>query len=392
MQRDSHYYAVLAFARGSGFKKESALTLAYASQFVDDAKINHIIVKGKHNEISGDIVEEDPDNTHFLNMATCHGYFKLKTMNFSSMTNNTCAFHFVPGCEGHDVARKFRCMPDGKVIRDILDESLLDDDVVKFGMVLHAYADSFSHQGFAGIPSKVNDIVMLKSLEPKYHLGRPIDKLRLFIRGQLAKIDQAIPPYGHAQALTYPDMAHLVWTFKYDNSKNFTAVDREDYPEHSDKETKSIYNEKRYVEAFNNIASYLEKYLNNHARHKDDKNGTRKLQDIRDKLFDTLLKRKMRERSKEKEWLKVLKAREFDLFDDDEEIEYAESKWLEEAFENYNDKKFNHRTVDGALLREEFEKSNWYNFYNAVKWYKPRFYKYCKKYGLNIPNDYLTGE
>ena len=65
---------------------------------------------------------------------------------------------------------------------------------------------------------------------------------------------------------------------------------------------------------------------------------------------------------------------------------------MKDAFVNYDKKKFNHRIVDDAVLREEFEKSNWYKFYKAVKWYKPRFYKYCKKYGLDIPNDYLSGE
>ena len=39
MKIDAHYYALLAFARAIGFKKECAHRIAYASQFVDDAKI-----------------------------------------------------------------------------------------------------------------------------------------------------------------------------------------------------------------------------------------------------------------------------------------------------------------------------------------------------------------
>ena len=39
MKIDAHYYALLAFCRACGFDKESACTIAHASQFVDDAKI-----------------------------------------------------------------------------------------------------------------------------------------------------------------------------------------------------------------------------------------------------------------------------------------------------------------------------------------------------------------
>ncbi|MBW2005917.1 MAG: hypothetical protein JRI72_15210, partial [Deltaproteobacteria bacterium] len=45
MKIDAHYYAVLAFARAIGFDKDSAYQVAYASQFVDDAKINLMYLK-----------------------------------------------------------------------------------------------------------------------------------------------------------------------------------------------------------------------------------------------------------------------------------------------------------------------------------------------------------
>ncbi|WP_164967600.1 DUF6765 family protein [Arcobacter sp. CECT 8985] len=40
MEISSHYYALLALCRIRGAKKEIAHKIAYASQFVDDAKIN----------------------------------------------------------------------------------------------------------------------------------------------------------------------------------------------------------------------------------------------------------------------------------------------------------------------------------------------------------------
>ena len=37
MQKDMHFYGVYAMARAAGIKPDSAYTIAYASQFVDDA-------------------------------------------------------------------------------------------------------------------------------------------------------------------------------------------------------------------------------------------------------------------------------------------------------------------------------------------------------------------
>ena len=160
MQLDAHYYAVLAFARGCGFKKDAAHTIAYASQYVDDARINHIVVKKELNDLP-EYDEIKDGSTHFINMATCHQYEWLKTLNYSAMMNNTCAFHFVPGCEdshGDSFVRKLRCKERSRVIEHIVEETLDDEDLVKFGMVLHPYADTFSHQGFDGFLSKVNNI------------------------------------------------------------------------------------------------------------------------------------------------------------------------------------------------------------------------------------------
>ena len=36
-------------------------------------------------------------------------------------------------------------------------------------------------------------------------------------------------------------------------------------------------------------------------------------------------------------------------------------------------------------IKDDFENSNWYKFYLSVDWYKKKFYKYCEKYGLEIP-------
>jgi len=72
----------------------------------------------------------------------------LSTYNYSSMTANTAAFHFVPGCGGKNFSKKMRCKKESKIIKAIIDNAINNDDPIKLGITLHAYADTFSHQGF----------------------------------------------------------------------------------------------------------------------------------------------------------------------------------------------------------------------------------------------------
>ena len=46
-----------------------------------------------------------------------------------------------------------RCKEESHVIKDIVNEALGQNDLIKLGIVLHAYADTFVHQGFSGILS-----------------------------------------------------------------------------------------------------------------------------------------------------------------------------------------------------------------------------------------------
>ena len=117
LKRDAHYYAMLAFCRACGFNKVSASVIAYASQYVDDAKINLMYIKNPNDNIEYDIIENSPA---FFNMATCHSYFKINTFNYESMVNNTCAFHFVPGNEGENFTKRLRCKEESPIILNIL--------------------------------------------------------------------------------------------------------------------------------------------------------------------------------------------------------------------------------------------------------------------------------
>ena len=106
--------------QGVGIKKETAHKIAYASQFVDDAKItiaddnNSAILSGLKKDFG------DGDSEKIINAATCHDYFIVNTFNYGAMINNTIAFHFVPGCDGKSFVKKMRCKKESPIKRDLL--------------------------------------------------------------------------------------------------------------------------------------------------------------------------------------------------------------------------------------------------------------------------------
>ena len=374
MKIDAHYYGILAFSRACGFTKEAAGTLAYASQYVDDAKINHMVLKRKPNGVKTKTIDGKPA---FYNMATCHTYTKIETFNYDSMTGNTCAFHFVPGCDGKSFARKLRCKKNSPIIEGILSEAKKSNDLVKFGMVLHAYADTFSHAGFSGLLSKVNSIEELQPapnapLLPSHILKKWIMQFSKSRAGDTVDriVHAIIPSYGHGQALTYPDLPYLKWSYKYDFSDKFSSTFQQSNPD----------NPARFKEAFTAIQAHLTDYLDTHPEHKDPNAG---LSDATP-LFNTLVAEVRRDKKRIQNWQKTMVK--LGLFNaSDKQLEYNRFDWLKDAFSNFSTRTYDKRKVEGAVTRSDFAESNWLRFYEAVHWYKGHFFKLAEENGVSIP-------
>lgn len=369
MKREIHYYAILALCRACGFTKKSAQIIAYASQFVDDAKINLMYIHNPNHYVEHDILHQRPV---FFNMATCHTYYRIKTFNYEDMVNNTCAFHFVPGCEGENFTKKLRCKEASPVILELVNDALLEDDLIKLGIVLHVYADSFSHQGFSGILSMVNDIQNCKAQTELYlnFFDNTLLLFKQFRPKEYEKLfDGLIPAYGHGQATDFPDIPYLKWSYAYDKSEKFNGS----------YQVTMIDNRERYLRALYSIKSYLENYLIKHPQYLDP---TIEFKDF--ELFTNVLLMTASDRKREVNWVSFILKQGFYHFDDLEFIIYSDKTWLQEAFSNYN-LKYNNRIVEEVQLADDFITSNWYHFYLAVKWYKKMFFQYCNKYQLFFP-------
>ena len=372
MKVDAHYYGVLAFARACGFKKEAAWSVAYSSQFVDDAKINQLTIAGPTYGIDLDCLSPPS----LLNMATCHSYTRIKTFNLAAMINNTCAFHFVPGCVGDGFAWKMACRPRGVIIESIAEEVVSKGDLVTLGILLHAWADSFAHEGFSGLLSKVNDINKLNPGRRAYFSTDLIlPGIVLWFRKKVTHkrfdtiFDYMVPAYGHAQALHYPDEPYMEWSYGYDHKDVY-------YHGH---DGATVDNRKRYREAFDSITEILDKFLEKHPKYGDP--SPPQTPDLFERLYEALLM-DARTSRRVKHWQETLKRLKLLSPQDKKMLDYDKgAAWFEEAFTNYDKERFNRRIVRG-VLQENFLDSHWYQYYGAVRWYKERFHFYADQQGL----------
>jgi hypothetical protein len=171
--------------------------------------------------------------------------------------------------------------------------------------------------------------------------------------------------------MSFPDYPCMEWSYEYDYSDEFNGSYK----------MIEIDNKERYKRAFNSIKKHLENYLLNNIQYLDiDLKFTNF-----DVLIDTLLSEST-DKKREEKWQRVLIEQGLFNKEDLDSIIYQDDKWLKDAFVNYDPQVFNNRVVEEVHLADNFLDSNWYQFYLAVKWYKGKFFKYCSKYQLDIPN------
>ncbi len=208
MQLDFHHAVTYLCARLAGYPVASAEIIAYAAQYVDDAVDESVLCF--------------TSGARFARIATAHDMIDLKNMNYEDGLKVWQPFHFLAGNNnlpaGTDPAGKFIekliCRPNSVIARDMVRAAF--DDIKKpyalhrLGIAMHVYADTWAHQGFAGVLHPVNAIDSIQT-PSSGTVERFLDLLK-----------KAAPPVGHAQAGVLPDMPFLQW--KYKNGRNETVT------------------------------------------------------------------------------------------------------------------------------------------------------------------------
>ena len=206
MQIDFHHAVTYVTARIAGFGHDQANIIAYAAQYVDDATSSGVVTfdnRAMYFRISSAHKMLDPDN-------------------LSDPENHLTwlPFHFLPGNDGlsadkepaGDFIQKIICRPDSPAAREMVDVAIGEKDkpsaLHRLGITMHVYADTFAHQGFAGVLHDVNDVVDANDIGNSGVFGHnPFSFLS-------AVIEKNLPAIGHARAGTFPDMPFLNWSYK----------------------------------------------------------------------------------------------------------------------------------------------------------------------------------
>ncbi|MCJ7622414.1 MAG: hypothetical protein MUO76_02845 [Anaerolineaceae bacterium] len=235
MQIDFHYYCIGILARAAGFSDKDAMTIAYASQYVDDATENkHISFTDQQGNF---ILKIDPVRT---------AYFGLKANDWSIHKRVFIPFHFIPP-EPFDYIHPrsyldpddFVTMPGSPFGTILLRKAAQDDNpkrrLCRIGIALHTYADTWSHQGFSGRESeKENALGDIDIWEDGWIPDRFTDQTIEFFTTLIAE------ETGHGEAGLLPDISFLKWRFRKVLSSDSSERDN---VEVFYKAAKSIYNE-----------------------------------------------------------------------------------------------------------------------------------------------------
>ncbi|OAI08004.1 DUF6765 family protein [Methylomonas methanica] len=206
MQTDFHHAVTYVSARTAGFDHAQADIIAYSAQYVDDA-------------VSEGVVHFDND-AFYARIHSSHKSTDVGNLNNDYNHLIWLPFHFLPGNGGKgpgedpdgSFIQKIVCLPDSPPAKEMVQAAVNDKgkpySLHRLGIALHVYADTWSHQGFAGVIHDINEVEHAREIKSS---GMYAKQLQHMLEDWL---DDVIPPLGHGRAKMFPDLPFLHWQYK----------------------------------------------------------------------------------------------------------------------------------------------------------------------------------
>lgn len=219
MQRDFHYYVIRILSEKAGFSPKESQILAYTSQYVDDA-VEHKKIQVKNIPSLNYFRYQD---NYFDPTCTAHKSLQYLTgLQKQVQRSIYIPFHFIPS-QSYNLQGNYDyvCKAGGTLAIELVEQALRAlstrdlrlCSLIKLGIALHSYADTWAHQGFSGRHSSYdNDIDHIK-------IRNGIGYKKLPFLEQLFR--NLVPDIGHAEAGSFPDQSHLQWQFEKDHQATF---------------------------------------------------------------------------------------------------------------------------------------------------------------------------
>ncbi|MCK9374558.1 MAG: hypothetical protein M0P73_00240 [Syntrophobacterales bacterium] len=184
MRLDFHFYTIYVLSRVVGFSPDNAYVIAYASQYTDDEASENPILFENGGELEPII--------------TAHRIFDPGAVTERICKKVWIPFHFVPGNLGigdEQMLTRANSSLTQAMINELLSYDLLPYSRHLLGIMLHAYADTWSHQNFMGMVNGMNEASQLR------------------VNGEDIWLYNLAPALGHAQTGATPDEPRLEWEY-----------------------------------------------------------------------------------------------------------------------------------------------------------------------------------
>ena len=233
MDKAYHYYCIRVLSELAGFPAKDAQTIAFSSQYADDASEHKAL---KIANVPDSIDYPRYDGTTFDPVCTAHSaknwYRKLwKWARFylkpTVQRQILMVFHFIPptAIQGDEAPNEFDYVTQkNSSLANALLENALESiknaspnsdeyefGLVKTGLALHTFADTWAHGGFSGRHSSLeNDIKNIKIKE-----GNRFSSVNIWEN----IISYAAPDVGHSEASTIPDKLNTHWKASYSDRR-----------------------------------------------------------------------------------------------------------------------------------------------------------------------------
>lgn len=248
MNINFHYFAVKTLAMAAGFEDTHAQQLAKYSQFVDD--YNAPLLMSCSN-IPKEIITSGELDLYVRGLS---GNFQPVSTGFSSPFEYATLivrreqrfilspFHFAPydktgaGLADNRVIL-LTCgdnsLMDRLIHREISDFNSSSNQsihLMRIGMLLHIFADSYAHQGFTGFLSGVNRVNITgvkNNLTGKDCTVQARDGIRRIFNTAMSNI----PAIGHVQAGHNPDLSHVSFRYTDESGKGHSRDNTEAFLE-----------------------------------------------------------------------------------------------------------------------------------------------------------------
>jgi hypothetical protein len=351
MQIDFHHAVTYVVARLAGFNTRKAGIVAYCSQYVDDAT--------NAGQIKFDT------GAMYQRISSAHKMLDYR--NFKELANHQVwiPFHFLPSNGGMEAGKnprgtfinKIVCRPNSPIAQDMVRDCIVDQDrafaLHRLGITMHVFADTWAHQGFAGVNHKINDTKSIKNF------GRPNkafkDRIVSFFVGESL-------PLGHGTVLSYPDRPYLKWSYIDWKGK---SVQRN--------------NPKDFLEAVEHMHEAMVRFIN-----KDpdmvvpdlpvkDKNKIKSLiSSIKDEDGE----------ERHKKWLKAIERGDFSF--GPEKLTYIPKGAGSWKHKSIGTREWVDSKEDVFIYKDTFLKSNWKLFHDALQAHRFRVvHDILPKYGIS---------